>query len=89
MKNLLSKFEQPTQDFILRLRNKQNVTLFDRKTKLFHHFQLNKSTKFICWQRHITADKQNWKEHNSCLSLSEVLDIRAEIGVHCQEMCFK
>jgi hypothetical protein len=83
------KYEKPTQEFITDLRNGFGKILFDRKTKLFHHIQLNKKAKHICWQRHVSNDKRNWVEWNYSLSLREVLDLRAEIAIHCQEMCFK
>lgn len=61
---------------LLSLRHRQNVRLFDSKEKMFHHIQLNKTTPFICWERWVSKDKQNWVQWNSCLSLKDVMSIK-------------
>ncbi len=60
---------------ILRLRNKETLNLFDRTNKLFVKIQLNKTTKFICWQRFTSKDKNNWVKQNESLRLKDVLNI--------------
>jgi len=83
------KYEKPTLDFISRLRYGESINLFDRKTKLFHHIQINRKEKRVCWERYVSSDKKNWIKWNVCLSIKDILSLRAEIAVHCQEMCFK
>jgi len=61
------------QDRILRLRNRENITLFDRKEKTFIRFQLNKQEPFICWKRYASKDRNNWVLWNEYLSLKDVV----------------
>ena len=64
---------------IKRLRNRENITLFDSGTKLFHRIQLNKTTPFICWQRFVSTNRNNWVKHNECLSLKEIVQLQTQI----------
>lgn len=89
MKNLLSKLEQPTIDFIMTLRSGKPTMFFDHDTKLFYHIQLNRKAKHICWQRHASKDRHTWIEYNYGLSLKEVLDFRATLAIKSQARCFK
>jgi dienelactone hydrolase len=89
MKNLLKKhFEEPTVEFILKLRHGNPHTWFDKDNKYFYHIQLNKKAKCICWQRHASKDRRNWIEYNYGLSLKEVLDFRAQLAIKAQARCF-
>jgi hypothetical protein len=82
-------YEKPTLDFIHTLRHGNPVTLFDPNSKLFYHIQINKKAKHICWQRYASIDRKNWIEYNYSLSLREVLDLRAELAIKQQRLCFK
>lgn len=62
-------------DRLIKLRHRESVRLFDSKEKLFHHIQINPGTNFICWQRWVSKDKQNWIKWNDCLTLKEALSI--------------
>lgn len=77
-----------TKETIKHLRDGHSLHLFDRKERLFHTFQLNKKAHFICWQRFVSKDRNNWREWNSYLSLKDVLNERARIAINCQEMVF-
>lgn len=83
------EYKNPTKEFIAHLRQRKSIKFFDRKTKLFHHIQINKKSKRICWERYVSRDNKNWIKWNEYLSIKDVLNLRAEIAVHCQEMCFK
>jgi len=60
---------------LIKLRNRQPVTLWDTNEKLFHRIQLNKTTPFICWERWVSRNKTNWIKWNECLTLREALSI--------------
>jgi len=60
---------------IKNLRNRQAVTLFDRKNKTFTRLQINKKEHFICFQRFESKDRRNWFEQNSYLSLKDCKQI--------------
>lgn len=66
-------------DIVKRLRNKESIKLFDSSAKRFIRIQLNKSFKEICWERWVMAagstHANRWVQHNSCLSLKEVINI--------------
>ena len=64
-------------ELLQKLRNKKPVRLFKNYMgkKAFFHIQLNKKAETICWQRFVSADKQNWIELNSYLSLHDVANI--------------
>lgn len=58
---------------VKRLRDKQNIRIHDSVNGGFVQFQLNETTKFICWERWKGGGVYVWQQHNSCLSLKEVL----------------
>ena len=64
-----------------KFRNRETIKMFDRNTKIFTTFQLNKKEKFICWERFISVDKINWVEQNRYLSLKQCLQIISKINV--------
>lgn len=45
---------------------------YNNQGKSFFHIQLNKKADFICWQRFVSKDKQNWIKLNDCLSLHDI-----------------
>jgi len=61
------------------LRNRQPLRLFDTKDKTFIRIQLNKKEKFVCWEKWVSKDKQNWVNHNLYLSLKDVDSILADL----------
>ena len=65
--------------FVERLRNGDNITLFDSTTKYFHRLQLNKKSNRVCWQWLASKDRRNWVEWNNSLSLKEVCSVRGNI----------
>lgn len=79
-----------TIETIKHLRHGGVLNFFNRKQKTFVKIQLNKKEKdFVCWQRFESKDRRTWVEQNKYLSLKDVMDIRAQIAIECQEMCFK
>lgn len=65
---------------IKKLRNGENIQRLTtyQGVKQVMQIQLNKTTPFICWQRFympVNRDKSKALEHNSCLTLKEVLRI--------------
>lgn len=60
-------------DTIQKLRNGEQLKLFDKENKTFITFQLNKKEKSICWERWVSKDRKNWINHNKYLSLKEVI----------------
>ena len=63
-----------TQKVLTKLRHKQTVKLFEKKTGLIHHIQFNrKEQNFICWERYVkhpgTSSPRLW---NSYLSLKDI-----------------
>lgn len=82
------QYEKPTLDFISRLRRGESVKFLDPDTKLFHHFQINKSEKRVCWERYVSYDRRNFVKWNVCLHIRDILDFRALIAVKNQARCF-
>lgn len=67
--------------FVKTLRDRKPLDFFEKKTKYFIHFQLNKKEKsFVCWQRFVSLDRKNWREWNSYLSLKDVLNCISQIN---------
>lgn len=68
---------------VKKLRQNDNLTFFDKKSKYYVHFQLNNEVKNICWQRHVSLDRRNWVKLNDILSIKEVLkcidDIKSDV----------
>jgi hypothetical protein len=64
---------------IKKLRNKESVRLWDTSEKLFHHIQLNKKEKFICWERWVSKDRRNWVNWNLYLSLKDIKNLHNKI----------
>ena len=60
---------------INKLRNRESLKLFDNKNKYFVRIQLNKKSKFICWERWVSKDRNNWIKHNEYLSLKDIIQI--------------
>ena len=58
-----------------KLRHRQRVTVFDHKEKLFTAIQINEKESFVCFQRFVSKDKQNWIEWNKNLSLKDCKQI--------------
>jgi len=84
----INGFSENTQRVINNLRHKDSMLMFNTKEKTFVKIQLNPTSERICWQKYISKDKRNWIKWNECLSLKEVLDVRAEIAIVNQSMCF-
>lgn len=71
-----------TQNVLTKLRHKQAVKLFEKKTGLIHHIQFNKNEqKFVCWERYVkypgTSAARLW---NSYLSLKDIDNIIKNIN---------
>ncbi len=60
-------------DVVNRLRNKEYIRKYDYTNKQFEQIQINKKDNRICWQRFISADKQNWIPINNYLSLKDII----------------
>ncbi len=60
------------KETILKLRNGENLNLWDKRQKLFTRIQQNKREKFVCWERWVSADRRNWIKQNFCLSLKDI-----------------
>ena len=61
---------------LIKLRNRQPVTLWDTNEKLFHRIQLNKTNPlYRDWERWVSRNKTNWIKWNECLTLREALSI--------------
>lgn len=60
-------------NILLRLRNRENIKVWDRSNKMFIHFQLNKKDGHICWERWYSKDRSNWVKQNSYLTLKETI----------------
>lgn len=71
------------EDQIKRLRNREVLSLWDRKNKLFVKIQLNKTDNRICWQRFVSKDKRTWTNWNQYLSLKDCVQILTKI--HAQQ----
>lgn len=67
------------QQFLSKLRNRKCINVFDTKEKTFMKIQLNKKENFICWERYVSKDRQNWVLHNSYLSLHDIENILNKI----------
>lgn len=85
---LMVAFNHNTNDVVKHLRDSRSIRMYDRKTKFFYHIQINKKMKRICWERWVSRDNHNWVKWNECITLREVLVLRAKIATNCQEMCF-
>lgn len=65
---------------IKKLRDKENLRLFDSKERLFIQLQINKKEKgFICWQKYVSKDRRNWIKHNDYLSLRDCWNILEKV----------
>ena len=64
---------QRINKIVQKLRQNDSMTFFDKKSKYYVHFQLNNDVKGICWQRHVSLDRQNWVKWNDYLSIKDVL----------------
>ena len=74
-----------TNNIIKKLRNREPLLLFNRKTKEFHHVQYKGRGS---WEKFVSWNRRNWRKQNAYLSLKDVLNLRAQIAIDCQEMCF-
>ncbi len=54
------------------LRQGEPIRFFNRVTKTFIHFQLNRNEKRICWERYASLDKRNWVKQASHYSLKDI-----------------
>lgn len=68
-----------TPQNLVRLRNGNDLILFDRIEKMFVGFKLNKNEKMICWKRMVSKDRRNWVCWNEFLSLKDVNNIINEL----------
>ncbi|HWV28286.1 MAG TPA: hypothetical protein VN038_01480 [Dyadobacter sp.] len=57
------------------LRNRKPLSLFDSKEKLFVKIQINRKESFVCWERWVSKDRNNWVNWNLYLSLKDVRNI--------------
>lgn len=65
---------------VKKLRNKQRINLYDSTNKVFIAIQFNKKEKgFVCWERWVSKDRNNWINHNLYLSIKDVLSIRNDL----------
>jgi hypothetical protein len=67
------------QDTVKTLRNKENITYFDKERKEFILITYNKDEEFVCWKKFVSKDRRNWVNHNLYMSLKDVLAIRQEM----------
>jgi len=65
---------------VSRLRQRQSVKILQKKTGLIHHFQLNKKTSFICWERWVRFPHSKAVCHNSYLSLKDVMTLITKLN---------
>lgn len=71
-------------EHLSKLRNRQNLRLWDSSNKLFVQIQLNKKDKGICWERWVSKDKRNWVKWNEYLSLKDISNITEGIRANIQ-----
>lgn len=64
---------------IKKLRDRENLRLWDRTDKTIVHIQLNKREQYVCFERFVSKDKRNWKKLNGYLSLRDVWNILKEM----------
>ena len=64
---------------LVRLRNGNDLILFDRIEKMYVGFKLNTNEKMICWKRIVSKDHRNWVCWNEYLSLKDVDGIINEL----------
>ena len=64
---------------LVRLRNGNDLILFDRIEKMYVGFKLNTNEKMICWKRLVSKDRRNWIVWNEYLSLKDVDGIINEL----------
>ena len=57
---------------LIRLRNGNDLILFDRIEQMYVGFKLNTNEKMVCWKRLVSKDKRNWVCWNEYLSLNDV-----------------
>ena len=74
-----------TVETIKTLRNREPLRMFNRKTKEFSHIQYKGKG---CWERYVSWSRRNWRKQNTYLSLKDVLNLRYQIAIDCQEACF-
>lgn len=66
-------------EIIKKLRNREVLRFFNRKTKVFTRINLNKKDSRVCWERWESLDQSNWICQNLYLSLKDVLTFRRKL----------
>ncbi len=54
------------------LRQGEPIRFFDRMTKTYIQFQLNRNEKYIFWERYASLDKRTWLKQASYYSLKDI-----------------
>jgi hypothetical protein len=66
-------------ELVSKLRNKQVINKYDYEQKYFVKIQLNRKYNKIAFQRFVSLDKNNWVEHNSYLSIKDIVFYNAKM----------
>ena len=65
---------------VKKLRDGENLNLFDKNKKLFVRIQLNKQEQRVCWERWVSRDRKGWVNWNYYLDIKSVLQVVEEIN---------
>jgi len=76
-KNILGK--DYYLELVSKLRNCEVINKYDYEQKYFVKIQLNKKHNRIAFQRFVSKDRNNWVEHNSYLSIKDVIFYNAKM----------
>jgi uncharacterized protein YgiM (DUF1202 family) len=68
-----------TTEVVAKLRNGESVRFFNKESKQFIQFQLNKKASNVCWCMYASKDKNDWRLRCETVSLKDILAYREKL----------